>query len=105
MSETASFVADTETSGPNRRVRGKRAVVPGISFTGDNWVGNGSAASTLTLTSPADVASAENLTGTGTFAFPMSSGFGVWTVSLAYGTTLLEAEIKYTGDGLLIVFK
>ncbi len=105
VSETASFVADTETSGPNRRVRGKRAVVPGISFTGDNWVGNGSAASTLTLTSPGDVASAENLTGTGTCAFPMSSGFGVWTVSLAYGTTLLEAEIKYTGDGLLIVFK
>lgn len=105
VSETASFVADTETFGPNRRVRGKHAVIPPISYTGDRWVGNASAASTLTLTPPTGDPIALPLFGTDDYELPLSDDYGIWNLELVYGTTVLNAVINYDRNGLILVFR
>ena len=68
-SVTSPFVMDTYQTGPNRRISALRSVWPGIAYSGDNWAGDKSAASTLTLVSPDGETTTTNFTGCGAQAF------------------------------------
>ena len=81
---------DTAGEGPNRSL--KAGQTPPVAYTGDNWAGDASKASTLTFTPPTGSgisASTQNFTGTGATPFRFR-GTGDWTVQLAMadGTTL-----------------
>lgn len=100
--EPEVFALDTERSGPNRKAIKGDAL--SIAYSGDNWIGATSAASTLTFTSPSGTFVTHNCTGTGVVPFqPEEEGF--WTVTLTCGETILSAmlRIKQT-RGMIICF-
>ena len=84
------FRMDTVGEGPNRK--SKAGNTPPVAYTGDNWAGDASKASTLTFTPPMGSgisASTQAFTGTGATPFRFR-GSGDWAVRLemADGTTL-----------------
>ena len=94
----------TKGEGPNRR--GHANDFPSIAYSGDNWFGDASAASTVTFTPPEGSGLAPttlNLTGSGVTSFTFDKA-GRWTVTLtmADGTTC-EAAITVPG-GFVISF-
>ncbi len=95
----AEFPIDTISAGPNRRVSVKEDVLP-FAYSGDDWKGNPSAASTLTFTSPSGSATIVPCTGTGAYAFAINQG-GTWTVTLAAGGTELTGMVKLP-DGFVL---
>jgi len=101
-SATLPFIMDTYKAGPNRRGR-VLGTWPGISFTGDRWAGDGSAASTVTVVDPDGNATVANFTGTGSMAFDPQT-VGKWTITLANGLDTLVGEITASG-GFSIIFK
>ena len=100
-SATLPFIMDTYKAGPNRRGR-VRGAWPGISFTGDRWVGDGSAASTVTVVDPDGNATVTNFTGTGAMAFNPQT-VGKWTITLANDLDTLTGDIMASGGITLIV--
>ena len=101
-SDASPFVMDTYRDGPDRRGR-VLGTWPGISFTGDRWAGDGSAASTVTVVDPDGNATVANFTGTGSMAFDPQT-VGKWTITLANGLDTLVGEITASG-GFSIIFK
>ena len=96
----ASVFIDTQKEGPNRTANAGETLP--ISFSGDGWLGNLAAESSLTLTPPSSASTVVNLTGTGAYSAKLSE-FGVWTVSLeADGGPTLVSHIRMTGAGLII---
>ena len=100
---SSEFVLDLENEGPNRRGN-RRDLWPDIAYTGDGWAFAADAASTLTLTPPEESPVATAKTGTGAVPFiPHKSG--TWTVTLAYGSTVLTGEIKVCDSGMYIMVR
>ena len=101
-STVSPFVMDTYLAGPDRR--GKMlGAWPSISFTGDRWAGDGSAASTVTIVDPDGNSVATNFTGIGAMAFSPQT-VGKWTVTLANDVDTLTGEIMASG-GFTIIFQ
>ena len=98
------FRMDTVGEGPNRK--SKAGNTPPVAYTGDNWAGDASKASTLTFTPPTGAgisASTQSFTGTGATPFRFK-GLGDWTVQLtmADGTTL-NAVITLDGGTVFYI--
>ena len=91
LGSLSPFVMHTKGDGPDRR--GRVNTFPAVAYSGDSWLGDSVATSTLTFTPPNGVASSQNLTGTGTTPFSFDDA-GLWTVRLdsADGASY-EAEI------------
>ena len=100
----APFRMDTVGEGPNRK--SKAGDTPPVAYTGDNWAGDASKASTLTFTPPPGFTfgvTTLDFTGTGATPFRLR-GTGDWTVRLAMadGTTL-NAVVTIVGGTVFSV--
>lgn len=104
----ASFIAsevafrfDSKQPGPDRTVKGKRGILP-FAFSGDDWVCDPTAASTLSFVSPSGATHNEECLGTGAVEYQLKVP-GVWTVTLTGdGVTTLTSIINYEGDGFIL---
>ena len=91
----AQIGLDTVGAGPNRTVKAGRN--PPVAYSGDDWRGNASAASTLTFTPPMGADTTQNLSGTGATAFQFRQP-GAWTVQLEMASgSPLSAIINIEG--------
>ena len=99
---TASgYGVDSVQAGPDRRLP-LRNVLP-VAYSGDGWLGDASAASTLAFVSPANVETELDFSGTGAMAFDFGE-IGAWTVRLKKdGALLREAQVLVTGGFTLFV--
>ena len=105
-SATAGFVADMVQTGPDRKLM--RREVPLVAYSGDDWHGDLSKASTITFTPPEGselAATTWNKTGTGAQSFTFNAK-GVWTVTLTFAdNTTRTAQIDIQASGLTIIVK
>ena len=103
---TAGFVADMVQSGPDRKLMRREA--PLVAYSGDDWHGDLSKASTITFTPPDGsglAATTWNKTGRGASAFTFNKK-GVWTVTLKFAdNTTRTAHINIQASGLTIIVK
>ena len=100
-SESGAYVIDTMQGGPDRTIWKKRGYA--IAYSGDNWVGGASAASSVTVVPPRGATSTQNFTGTGATPFPFV-GRGDTTVTMTAGSTTQTAVIKYDPPYGLTIF-
>ena len=98
--EAVVFMADAKQAGPNRRTAPDS--IPPVAYSGDDWAGDESADSTITLRSPSGVDSVFNLTGTGAHVFSAWTT-GPWTVTLTTASGTQTATVNVTGGFMLIV--
>ena len=98
--EAVVFMADAKQAGPNRTTA--RDSIPPVAYSGDDWAGDESADSTITLRSPSGVDSVFNLTGTGAHVFSELKA-GPWTVTLTTASGTQTATVNVTGGFMLIV--
>ena len=101
-SPAVPFVMDTYLVGPNRRSK-MLGAWPGISFTGDRWAGDGSAASMVTIVDPDGNSVTTNFAGIGAMVFSPQT-VGKWTITLANDVDTLTGEIMASG-GFAIIFR
>ena len=99
-----AFAGDTQQNGPNRK--GDDRHFPPISWSGDDWAGDASATSTLTITPPAGGGAPTvfaDLDGEGFLPFSFDK-VGTWTVSLAMSDgTIRTAFIGRSGGFVFVV--
>ena len=100
-SESGAYLLDTMQGGPDRTIWKKRGYA--IAYSGDNWVGGASAASSITIAPPRGATSTQNFTGTGATPFPFV-GRGDTTVTMTAGSTTQTAVIKYDPPYGLTIF-
>ena len=100
-SESGAYLLDTMQGGPDRTIWKKRGYA--IAYSGDNWVGGASAASSVTVVPPRGATSTQNFTGTGATPFPFV-GRGDTTVTMTAGSTTQTAVIKYDPPYGLTIF-
>ena len=102
VSTAVSYPVDCVRAGPNRSAN-QQKVLP-IAYSGDEWLGSASAASTVTFVSPTGESTSLNLSGTGVTRFTFDKT-GAWTVRLVMenGTTK-EAVVRITA-GFIIEFR
>ena len=100
-SESGTYLLDTMQGGPDRTIKKKRRYA--IAYSGDNWVGGASAASSVTVVPPHRVSSTQNFTGTGATPFPFA-GRGDTTVTMTAGSTVLTSVVTYDPPYGLTVF-
>lgn len=93
---------DTKQAGPNRKALKRN--VPHVAYSGDDWAGDPSAASTLTRLSPEGVTTTHALAGTGARAFALDTA-GDWTLTLemADGRTLTSVVTVTESPFVLVV--
>lgn len=92
---SGAIAMDTVGQGHDRAA--KAGQTPPVAYSGDDWRGNASAASTLTFTPPMGAATTQNLSGTGATAFQFRQP-GAWTVQLAMASgSPLSAIINIEG--------
>ena len=105
-SATAGFVADMVQSGPDRKLMRREA--PLVAYSGDDWHGDLSKASTITFTPPEGSgleATTWNKTGTGAQSFTFNAK-GVWTVTLTFAdNTTRTAHINIQTAGFVLIVK
>ena len=107
-SADASYRMHTEGEGPDRKL--KKAEVPPVAYSGDDWHGDLSKAATVTFTPPEDSA-LEATTwdkanpGTGAVAFTFTAK-GVWTVTLTFtGGFTRVANIAIENAGFMLIVR
>ncbi len=105
-SATAGFVADMVQSGPDRKLMRREA--PLVAYSGDDWHGDLSKASTITFTPPESSgveATTWNKIGRGASAFTFNKK-GVWTVTLKFAdNTTRTAHINIQTAGFVLIVK
>ena len=109
LAETSAgtgFIADAAQTGPDRKL--KKSEVPPVAYSGDDWTGDLSKASTITFAPPEGselAATTWNRTGTGAQSFTFNAK-GVWTVTLKFAdNTTRTAHIDIQAAGLIIIVK
>ena len=85
-----AYRADSRREGPDRM--SKSTAVPPVAYSGDDWLGAASKASTLTFVSPDGTETILDKTGTGAQSFTFDKP-GHWTVRLVAGGTTRTADI------------
>ena len=107
-SADASCRMHTEGEGPDRKL--KKREVPPVAYSGDDWKGDLTKASTITFTPPegsGGEATTWNKTnpGTGAQSFTFNA-VGVWTVTLTFAdNTTRTAHIDIQASGFMIIVK
>lgn len=102
-SRSVFFFKDTVKDGPNRKVPEMNKPM-GISFSGDNWIGDSEAVSTLHITSPSGKITEETFSGTGLFRFVFDEK-GRWHVTLETETLALSGAINVGRTGTQILLR
>jgi len=109
LAETSAgtgFIADAAQTGPDRKL--KKNEVPPIAYSGDDWTGDLTKASTITFTPPEESGlevTTWSKTGNGAGAFTFNAK-GVWTVMLAFAdNTTRTAQIDIQTAGFMIIVK
>ena len=100
-SESGAYLLDTMQGGSDRTIKKRRRYA--IAYSGDNWVGGESAASSVTVVPPRGAPSTQNFTGTGATPFPFA-GRGDTTVTMTVGSTTQTAVITYLPPPGLIIY-
>ena len=97
------YPVDSRLPGPDRVTKRKDALP--VAYTGDNWIGDASKASTLTFVSPEGETTTLNLTGTGATPFTLKKS-GDWTVQLAMadGSTR-DATLTVIGEAFILTVR
>jgi len=102
-SASQAGLIDTAKEGPDRRMVLNKTMP--VAYSGDGWLkADPSAASTLTFTSPSGDSTVENLAGAGGVPFHPTQR-GTWTLSLAYGTTTLTADVTVNPMALVVTLR
>ncbi len=105
-SADASCRMHTEGEGPDRKL--KKSEAPPVAYSGDDWKGDLSKASTITFTPPEGSGLEEttwNKTGRGASAFTFNKK-GVWTVELKFANnTTRTAHIDIRATGFVLVVR
>ncbi len=100
------YTADSTQPGPDRKLT-KREVPP-VAYSGDDWKGDLTKASTITFTPPEGSgleATTWNKTGTGAQSFTFNAK-GVWTITLTFAdNTTRTAQINIQTAGFVLVVK
>lgn len=99
----ASFGVETKKTGYDRTLGRLQEALP-IAYTGDGRLRSASASSTVTVTSPSGASSSLPFVGTGAMDFTPDEK-GVYTVTLAYGSKSMVANIAFTGGGFFLVVR
>lgn len=96
------FKLHTRGEGPNRSVGIQD--IPPVSYSGDDWLGDVSKASSLEFVAPSGAITTIPLAGTGVSSFRFAET-GVWTVRLTMAAdgTVREASINVSGGFVLII--
>lgn len=97
-----AYAADSEQEGPRRKTQLK-LMLP-VSYSGDNWVGDDTAAATVTFVSPKGIETVYNLIGTGAQSFDAWES-GVWTVTLVTAAGTQTATVTVTEPGSILIFR
>ena len=97
------YPVDSRLPGPDRVTKRKDALP--VAYTGDNWIGDASKASTLTFVSPEGETTTLNLAGTGAQPFALKKS-GDWTVQLAMadGSTR-DATLTVIGEAFILTVR
>lgn len=99
VSDAVPFAVDSDRPGPDRRAKTKSVLQ--VAYSGYNWTRSVTTNATLVFTSPSGVATTNELSGTGTFAFrPMESG--AWTVALESPIQTLVGRLWVSGWGMMV---
>ena len=93
---SGAYTVESMSPGPNRKVKKREA--PPVAYSGDNWLGNPSAASTLEFVSPSGDETNLGLVGSGAQQFTFNKP-GQWTVRLTAGGTVRDAEVTIIKSG------
>ena len=105
-SADASCRMHTEGEGPDRKLKKREA--PPVAYSGDDWKGDLTKASTITFTPPEGSGlepTTWNKTGRGASAFTFNKR-GVWTVELKFANnTTCTAQIDIQAAGFVLVVK
>ena len=105
-SADASCRMHTEGEGPDRKL--KKSETPPVAYSGDDWKGDLTKASTITFTPPEGSGlepTTWNKTGRGASAFTFNAK-GVWTVTLKFAdNTTRTAHINIQSSGFIIIVK
>jgi hypothetical protein len=97
------FTVDSVKPGPGRRVRIDET--PAVAYSGDNWMGAESAASTLTVTSPSGVSESRDFSGTGAKTLPKFSEAGKWTLKLESASGVMMSELNVVEPPVAIIIR
>lgn len=81
-------VMETVRPGPDRRIKLRDALA--VAYSGDAWIGNSTAPSTLKIESPSGVVTEEQHEGSGVVPFTPAEK-GVWKVTLSAGDSVMTA--------------
>ena len=105
-SADASCRMHTEGEGPDRKL--KKREVPPVAYSGDDWKGDLTKASTITFTPPEGSGlepTTWNKTGRSAEAFTFNAK-GVWTITLTFAdNTTRTAQINIQTAGFMIIVK
>ena len=106
VSADASCRMHTEGEGPDRKL--KKSEAPPVAYSGDDWKGDLTKASTITFTPPEGSGlepTTWNKTGRGASAFTFNKR-GVWTVTLKFAVnTTRTAQINIQTAGFVLIVK
>ena len=93
---SGAYTVESMSPGPDRKVKKREA--PPVAYSGDDWLGNPSAASTLGFVSPSGDGTNMNLVGCGAQQFTFNKA-GQWMVRLTAGGKVREAEVTIINGG------
>lgn len=106
LDTTSPLMMHTEGEGPDRKLKKREA--PPVAYSGDDWKGDLTKASTITFTPPEGSGlepTTWNKTGRGASAFTFNKK-GVWTVTLTFAdNTTRTAQINIEQTGITIIVK
>lgn len=93
------FMVDSRRAGPDRRWRIGAGV--GVAYSGDNWIGNGAAQSTLTIVAPSGSTVETALSGTDLYDF-LPNEKGVYELTLATDSTNMVSHVTVAPGGFSV---
>ena len=102
LDTSSPFGMHTKGEGPNRR--GRASEFPAVAYSGDGWLGDAAATSTLTITPPTGEASSQNFVGTDAAPFSFDR-IGRWNVRLDASNGATYEATLYVSGGLCVVFQ
>lgn len=97
-----SYGIDSAQPGPDRKAN--LADILPVAYSGDNWIGDVSAAAALTFVSPDGAETTLNLAGTGATTQFKFGKPGSWTVRLTMASGATRTAVISVCGGLVIVF-
>ena len=102
LGSISPFMVNTKVDGPDRR--GPSFKFPPVAYSGDGWMGDSVAASTLTFIPSEGEETSLDLAGTGVVPFSFGSA-NVWTVRLGMADGSEREATIVVSDGFSLIFR